>query len=64
VKPDLSRAQWRRSSYSGNSGNCIEAADLKTTVAIRDSKNPDSSVLIVKPVEWLNFIHMVKSTNA
>lgn len=37
---DLSRAQWRKSSYSGNNGNCVEVAtNLPHLVAIRDSKN-------------------------
>ena len=25
---DLTRAQWKKSSYSGNSGNCVEVAQL------------------------------------
>ena len=37
---DLSSAQWKKSSYSGNSGNCVEVADLGTVVVIRDSKEP------------------------
>ncbi len=24
---DLSRADWRRSKYSGSNGNCLESAD-------------------------------------
>ena len=30
--------EWRRSSRSGNEGNCIELA--RTLKAVRDSKNP------------------------
>ncbi len=37
----LSRARWRRSSYSGTNGNCIEAAAAPAAVAVRDSKDPD-----------------------
>ena len=38
---DLSRAEWRKSSYSGQSGNCVEVArNLPGLVAVRDSKNP------------------------
>lgn len=44
---DLSRAQWKKSSYSGNSGNCVEVADLGTAVAVRDSKDPEGPVLVV-----------------
>lgn len=37
---DLSHAQWRKSSFSGNTGNCVEVAVTKSGVAVRDSKNP------------------------
>ena len=36
---DLPRAQWRKASYSGNSGNCVEVADLGHAVAVRDSRS-------------------------
>ena len=45
---DLSRAEWRRSSYSGQSGNCVEAAgNLPGLVAVRDSKHPHGGKLVV-----------------
>lgn len=31
---------WRKSSYSGNEGSCVELAHTTTSGAIRDSKNP------------------------
>jgi hypothetical protein len=34
------RAAWRKSSHSGNGGNCIETAILDHHIAIRDSTNP------------------------
>ena len=38
---DLSRAEWHKSSYSGQSGNCVEVArNLPGLVAVRDSKAP------------------------
>ena len=38
---DLSRAEWRKSSYSGQSGNCVEVArNLPGLVAVRDSRSP------------------------
>jgi Domain of unknown function (DUF397) len=53
---DLSRAQWKKSSYSGNSGNCVEVADLGQAVAIRDSKDPKGAVLVVSREEWVSFL--------
>ena len=41
---DLSRAEWRKSSYSGQSGNCVEVArNLPGLVAVRDSEKPDGA---------------------
>jgi Domain of unknown function (DUF397) len=52
---ELSRAQWKKSSYSGNSGNCVEVANLGQTVAVRDSKDPEGPVLVVARSEWQTF---------
>ncbi|MGH4001856.1 MAG: DUF397 domain-containing protein [Pseudonocardiaceae bacterium] len=43
------------SSYSGNSGNCVEVADLTARRAVRDSKNPTGPVLILSAAEWSAF---------
>ncbi len=54
---DLSRAQWHRSSYSGQSGNCVEVArNLPARVAIRDSKTPAGPTLVVSPAAWGAFL--------
>ena len=34
---------WRKSSFSGSGGNCVEVR--QDLAAIRDSKNPDGPVL-------------------
>ena len=31
---------WLKSSYSGNTGNCVEVAFAGRVVAVRDSKDP------------------------
>ncbi|MEO3810201.1 DUF397 domain-containing protein [Sphaerisporangium sp. B11E5] len=61
--PDLSTAQWRKSSYSGNSGgNCLEAAcNFPGLVAVRDSKNPSGPVLVFTSHEWDAFTGAMKS---
>jgi Domain of unknown function (DUF397) len=53
---DLSRAQWRKSSYSGNTGNCVEVANLGDDVAIRDSKDPHGPMLVVQREAWRAFM--------
>lgn len=57
-KPELSGAQWIKSSYSdANGGNCIEIAPAyPETVPVRDSKNPDGPVLVVTRSAWSAFV--------
>jgi hypothetical protein len=60
---DLTRAEWRKSSCSGdNGGNCVEVArNLSRVVAVRDSKNPHGPVLTVESAGWRAFIADVKA---
>jgi hypothetical protein len=55
---DLSSAAWRKSTYSGsNGGSCVEVAvNVPGIVAVRDSKDPDGSVLEFPPDDWRTFI--------
>ncbi|SDK52082.1 DUF397 domain-containing protein [Streptomyces indicus] len=54
---DLTSAQWRKSSYSGDTGgDCIEIAPLTPRIAIRDSKNPDGPVLTLTPDAFARFV--------
>jgi hypothetical protein len=52
---DLSRAQWRKSSYSGTNG-CVEVALADDEIAVRDSKNPAGPVLLFTGHEWQAFV--------
>jgi hypothetical protein len=59
---DLSRAEWRKSSYSSQSGNCVEVArNLLQFVAVRDSKEPDWERLVVSREAWQAFIMAVRA---
>jgi Domain of unknown function (DUF397) len=54
---DLSRAEWHKSSYSSQDGNCLEVArNLPGLVAVRDSKSPDGPNLLVSPKSWQAFL--------
>ena len=54
---DVSRAEWHKSSYSSQDGNCVEVArNLPGLVAIRDSKSPDGPKLLVSPETWQAFL--------
>jgi len=53
----LSRAEWRKSSYSGQDGNCVEVArNLPGLVAVRDSEEPDGARLVVSRETWRVFL--------
>ena len=54
-------AAWRKSSYSNPSGECVEIAPLPArSVAVRDSKYPDSAVLVFTRAEWDTFLADVR----
>ncbi len=47
ITVDLSRARWRKSSFSGGGGsNCVEVADAGQVIAVRDSKDAPGPVLV------------------
>ncbi|WP_327156349.1 DUF397 domain-containing protein [Streptomyces tubercidicus] len=62
--PDLSRAEWVKSSYSGNGGgNCVEWAPAYANsgvVPVRDSKDPDRPALVFEPSTWSSFVAAVQ----
>jgi hypothetical protein len=54
---DLTSADWHKSSYSSNNGNCVEVArSLPSVVAVRDSKNPDGPALVFTAAAWRAFV--------
>jgi hypothetical protein len=58
---DISRAEWRKSSYSSQDGNCIEVArKLPGLVAVRDSKEPDGVQLLVPIEAWQVFLRKAR----
>jgi len=53
--------QWYKSSFSSANGQCCMCARLDDGgMAIKDSKNPDDSILIFSRSEWQAFIGGVK----
>jgi prepilin-type processing-associated H-X9-DG protein len=56
---DLSTATWRKSTHSGMNG-CVEVAFLDGHVAVRDSKDGASPVLLFTAHEWSAFLGGVR----
>ncbi|MEU9315525.1 DUF397 domain-containing protein [Streptomyces sp. NPDC048295] len=45
--------RFSKSSYSATSSECVEVAcNVPHTIAVRDSKRPDSPVIVLGPAAW------------
>lgn len=54
-------ADWRKSSFSGYQGNCVEVAELDSgDVAVRNSRFPEGPALVFTPAEWTAFVSGVE----
>ncbi|MFJ2775247.1 DUF397 domain-containing protein [Kitasatospora sp. NPDC087315] len=58
----LDQANWRKSTYSGQGGECIEVADdYPAIVPVRDSKDPDGPALVFPADAWQSFVTAVRA---
>lgn len=53
-------AIWRRPSSSTTS-NSVEVAKLPGATAVRDSRQPDGSVLVFSTLEWSAFVAAIRN---
>lgn len=53
---DFSRATWRKSTKSQQSGQCVELAKVGDLIGVRDSKDPNGSVLVFTVEEIAAFL--------
>ncbi len=47
---------WRKSSYSGQTTNCVEIAFSADVVGVRDSKRPEAGRLTLPASSWVAFV--------
>ncbi|MDG4795971.1 DUF397 domain-containing protein [Micromonospora sp. WMMD1082] len=60
---NMTGAEWRKSSYSANEGNCVEVADnTPSVVGVRDSKDIAGPALMFAPEQWRSFITSIKAS--
>lgn len=58
----LGHLEWRKSSASNPSGNCVEAAALPDgSVALRNSREPDGAALVYTRAEIEAFLAGVRN---
>lgn len=60
---DLSRAPWRKSSFSGVSNNCVEVATVGPLVAVRDTTIRSGALLVFSPAAWQSFAAGLRSSS-
>jgi hypothetical protein len=61
IPADQLHADWRKSSRSNPSGNCVEVAALPDgEIAVRDSRHPSGPALVYKRAEITAFMASVK----
>ena len=54
--PEPNGIVWRTSSYSYDSGGCVEVAPAPDSVLVRDSKDRDGPALTVPTTTWQAFL--------
>ncbi|WP_433889861.1 DUF397 domain-containing protein [Streptomyces sp. CA-111067] len=59
---DTPPKNWRKSSYSGSTNDCVEIADgTSGVVPVRDSKDPEGPSLAFSGEAWTAFVGALKS---
>jgi hypothetical protein len=61
MRPKPTKLEWRSSSHSGGTGNCVELAGAGTFVAIRDSKDLSVPPIALSAQQWRAFSSDVRA---
>ena len=58
----MDKLTWRKSSFSGGEGNCVEVAMHDSGISVRDTKdNGSGPELTFTPAEWQAFLNAVRA---
>ncbi|WP_406294535.1 DUF397 domain-containing protein [Embleya sp. NBC_00888] len=58
---DPNALRWRKSTYSNNAGDCVEAAPTASAVSVRDSKDLTVGTFAVPHTSWARLTEVLKS---
>ena len=61
IGPDVCKLDWHKSSYSVGSGACVEVATVSGAIAVADSAEPSSRMLLYSVLAWRLFVADVKA---
>jgi len=61
---ELPGADWRKSSFSGAVGNCVELSWFEDQAGVRNSRDPHGPVLVVPTRDLLSFVAGAKERSA
>ncbi|MEU0518803.1 DUF397 domain-containing protein [Streptosporangium sp. NPDC006007] len=62
ISPNMSGAEFRKSSLSGGGNDCVEVAtNLPGLIAVRDSKDPSGPALTFSPAVWSDFLTGIRN---
>ncbi|MGW5642151.1 DUF397 domain-containing protein [Saccharopolyspora sp. NPDC003752] len=52
---------WRKSSYSQNTGDCVEVGAFPGGAAVRDTKDRSAGYFVANASQWSSFVAAVKA---
>lgn len=53
-------ADYRVSTYSAGSGNCVEVGQAHDAIVIRDTKSRDAGAVSISPATWSAFLTAIQ----
>jgi hypothetical protein len=51
---------WRKSSFSGQNGSCVETASADGAILVRDTTNRDGGTLSFGTAAWADLVTRIK----